>query len=184
MKKKFFNTQNLVLIALFAAITAVVAPFSIPLPFAQVPLSLSVFAVFLCGAVLDKYSAFFAQTVYVLLGAFGLPIFAGFTGGLGVIAGKTGGYIFAYAFMAFIIALILEKAGKNYITYAIAMILSLVICYLFGVVWLDFVTKIGFYKAFIFGAVPFIPFDIAKALICALVAVAVNKSIKRVKVFN
>jgi biotin transport system substrate-specific component len=178
MKKKIFNTQNLVLIALFAAITAVIAPFTIPLPY--VPLTLSVFAIFLSGAILDKYSAFISQTVYILLGAVGLPIFSGFRGGLGVIAGPTGGYIIAYPIMAFVIALILEKIDKRYFTYALAMLFSLVICYLLGVGWLAFVLKIGFFKAFMIGAVPYIAFDTLKAFMCAGIAVPINKALKRV----
>jgi biotin transport system substrate-specific component len=184
MKKKIFNTKNLVLIAFFSAITAVIAPFTIPLPFSPVPLSLSLFAVFLSGAILDKYSAFISQTVYILLGAVGLPIFSGFRGGLGVIAGATGGYIVSYAFMAFIIALILEKTGRSYLTYVLAMLFSLIICYSLGVAWLTAVMKIGFFKAFLVGAVPYIAFDTIKALMCAVVTVPINKSIKKALIFN
>jgi biotin transport system substrate-specific component len=183
MHKKIFSTKNLVLIALFAAITAVIAPFTIPLPFSPVPLSLSLFAVFLSGAILDKYSAFISQTVYILLGAVGLPIFSGFRGGLSVIAGATGGYIISYAFVAFFIALILEKTGKNYFTYALSMLLSIIICYSFGVAWLAFVMKISFFEAFLVGAVPYIAFDTIKALLCAAVAVPINKSIRKAIIY-
>jgi biotin transport system substrate-specific component len=184
MNERIINTQKLVLIAFFAATTAVIAPFTIPLPLSPVPLSLSIFAVFLSGAILNKYSAFVSQTVYILLGAVGIPVFSGFRGGLGIITGATGGYIVSYAFMAFIIALILEKTGRSYLTYMLAMLFSLIICYSLGVAWLAVVMKISFFQAFLVGAVPYIAFDTIKALLCAGVAVPINKSIKTASIVH
>jgi biotin transport system substrate-specific component len=184
MSKKLFNTKDLVFIALFAAITAVIAPFTIPLPFSPVPLSLSLFAVFLSGAILDKYSAFISQIIYILLGAIGLPVFSGFRGGLGVVAGATGGYIISYAFMAFAIAFILEKAGESYLKYVLSMLLSLVICYSFGVAWLSVAMGVDIFKAFLIGAVPYMAIDILKAFMCAAVAVPINDRIQKMSAFK
>ena len=86
------KTKNLAFCALMAAVTAVCAQISIPLP-GGVPLTLSVAAVYLSGAFLGLWLPFASQLIYLLLGAFGLPVFAGFSGCLGVLLGSSGCYL-------------------------------------------------------------------------------------------
>lgn len=105
---KYSKTTYMALCGLFAALTAVCSYISIPLGFTPVPVNLATLAVFLAGGLLGKKYGTVALSVYVLLGAVGLPVFSEFRGGLGVIAGPTGGYIIGYIAAAFLVGLIIE----------------------------------------------------------------------------
>lgn len=174
------KTKDLVLTAMMAAVTAVFSQIIIPLPFSPIPFSLGILAVFLSGAVLDKKYAVLAQVTYVLLGAVGLPVFAGFHGGLGAVVGPTGGYLIAYPLMAFFTAWIAEKIGRNqWFCYYPGMALGLLVCYGFGTVWLAVAGKMSFGAALMAGVVPFAVFDVIKIVIAAALAFAVNKVLRR-----
>ena len=97
------NVRELVLVSLFAAITCILSIVSIPLPFTPVPITLQLLAVTMSSAVLGKRLGFYSQAVYTLLGAIGLPVFAGGKAGFSVLLGPTGGYIFGFMASAFVI---------------------------------------------------------------------------------
>ena len=105
----YSRTANLALCGLFAAITAVCSYVSIPLGFTPVPVNLATLAVFLAGGILGSRYGTISLAVYTLLGAAGIPVFSEFRGGLGVLAGPTGGYIIGYIAAAFLTGLIVEK---------------------------------------------------------------------------
>lgn len=175
------KTKKMVLVALFAALTIVCAQLIIPLPFIPVPFSLSVVAIFTCGAVLDKKSAVLAQIIYILLGICGLPVFSGFSGGIQKIVGPTGGYIMAYPLMVFITSYLLEKLNRNnFLHLAVAMGAGLGICYLLGSIWLAFVQQINLWQAVVMGVIPFVLLDIVKIGISASFALAFNKSKEKI----
>ncbi len=76
------KTYDLVYIAVFAVVMAVCSWISIP---AQVPFTLQTFGVFMAVGVLGGKRGTMAVLVYVLLGAVGVPVFAGFSGGIGAL---------------------------------------------------------------------------------------------------
>lgn len=86
--------------ALFAALTAVVSPVKIPLGFTPVPITLQTLMVLLSGAVLGARYGALSQALYLLVGALGLPVFAGGGSGFGAILGPTGGYLLSYPLAA------------------------------------------------------------------------------------
>ena len=90
MKDK--KIRMLVFTALFAALIVVFAQLQIPMP-GLVPISLATFGVMMCGLVLGWRWGALAVAVYILLGAVGVPVFAGFKGGVSALLGPTGGYI-------------------------------------------------------------------------------------------
>ena len=118
MKKT--NTYDLVLAALCAALTAVVAPFSIAI--GPISLTLSVFAVLFTGAMLRPGWAFAAQVVYIAIGAIGLPVFSGFKSGPQVLLGATGGYLVAYPLMALVLSLVCQHF-KGFLPRLVGVIL-------------------------------------------------------------
>ncbi len=101
------KTKELVICSIFASLTAILTQISIPLP--AVPLTMQVFAVALCGLVLGKRLGFISQIIYVLLGTIGLPVFAQFSGGIGIILGPTGGFILSFPIIAFVVGYFSEK---------------------------------------------------------------------------
>src|SRR3712207_4534728 len=87
------NVAMMTRTALMAAVTAVATQIAIPLPFSPVPFTLQVLAVILSGLLLGPRYGELAQAIYVLVGVVGVPSFAQFSGGLGVVPGPTGGYL-------------------------------------------------------------------------------------------
>ncbi|MDR1062261.1 MAG: biotin transporter BioY [Clostridiales bacterium] len=97
----------------FAAVMAVLSQLSIPLPITPVPLTMSLFAVCLIATVLAPRLAVLSQAVYLLLGAAGLPVFAGFKGGVAALLGPTGGFLMAYVPMTLAIGMIAPPLGRR-----------------------------------------------------------------------
>ena len=151
-------------VALAAAILCVLSPWSIPI--GGLPLTLSLFAVLLISCVLPIRLSLGAVLVYIALGAVGMPVFAGFVGGFQVIVGPTGGFIIAYP----LAAVLVSKLGGNLVKNCIFGILSTILCYFVGSLWLSFTTDIGFLSSFCAVALSYGIFDITKAVSAALLA--------------
>ena len=94
------RTLSLILPAFGAAIIAALA--QIVIPIGAVPITLQTFAVGLVAAILKPREATLAATLYLILGAIGLPVFAGGGGGLQSFFGPSAGYLLAYPFFAFV----------------------------------------------------------------------------------
>ena len=126
------RTRDLTHIALFAVLMAVCAWITIPM---TVPFTLQIFAVFAALATLGGRRGTYAVAVYLLLGAVGLPVGAGFQGGLGWLLGTTGGYIVGFLCIALIYWLMTAKLGDSLPVSVAACVLGLAVCYAFGTVW-------------------------------------------------
>jgi len=169
----------MVFAALFAALTAGIAWFKIPLPFTPVPITLQTLAVLLSGALLGPYYGALSMLLYIGVGALGLPVFAGGSSGIGVLLGPTGGYLFSYSIAAFAIGKLVEKKAKankeiRFAHYAVAMLAGTLIIYLLGGLQGMLVTGLGV-KAIIIGwVVPFIIGDAIKLLLAAYIAKSAN----------
>lgn len=107
------KTTDLILTALFTALTAAGAMLSLPLPFTPVPLTLATLASMLAGAFLGSKYGSLSQLIYILLGAIGVPVFHNFTAGLGILAGPTGGYLLGYIATAFFTGILLKKKSTS-----------------------------------------------------------------------
>ncbi len=127
------STFHLALCAFFAALTAAAAQLSVPI--GPVPVSLATFAVYLAGGILGAGGGAVSQAVYVLLGAAGLPVFAGFRGGAAVLAGPTGGYLAGYIVCALITGAGAERFGRKPLPLVLSMIFGTLVCYALGTAW-------------------------------------------------
>ena len=107
-----FSAKTLALCALFTALVAVCSQITIPLPL--IPINLALFAVYLAGALLGPWRGALSLLVYLLLAAVGVPVMAGFRGGLGNLVGNTGGYVVGYIFAAFLTGLLVQKLGDSF----------------------------------------------------------------------
>lgn len=175
MKKIKNNmTFQLVFCALFAALTAVLSQFSIPI--GPVPINLATLSVFIAGAVLGAKFGALSQLVYVLLGAAGLPVFAGFRGGVHVIVGPTGGYILGYIAAAWLVGLISRHFGGKILGLLVSMVAGLLLCYLLGTVWFIIVTKTGLWASLTLCVLPFLIGDAVKIAAAITVVPQLNKA--------
>ncbi len=174
-------TRDLVLAALFTAIIVVLGLLPpITLGFIPVPITAQSLGVMTAGVVLGAKRGTIAVLLVLLLAAIGLPVLSGGRGGLGVFAAPTTGYLIGWVAAAFVTGLASEKLVRAQqsglmqgIGFFVASLLGgVIVLYAFGVTYLALVTGLGFSKAFL-GSVAFIPGDVLKAVIAALVGRAV-----------
>ena len=126
------KTYDIVYIAVFAVIMAICSWISIP---TAVPFTLQTFGVFVAVGVLGGKRGTLSILVFILLGAIGVPVFAGFSGGIGVLAGTTGGYIIGFLFSALVMWAMEKLPGKKSVMQIVSMIVGLIVCYAFGTAW-------------------------------------------------
>jgi biotin transport system substrate-specific component len=163
------NIRQMTLISLFAALTAVGAFISIPIY--PVPLSLQTLFTLLAAMTLGSVIGASSQIIYVMLGVIGLPVFAGFKAGIGILFGPTGGFLFGFIISAYVIGKIIElKKEKNIFYYFLAGIIGTIILYIIGITQLSLVTGIGIKKAIAVGMLPFLPGDILKIIAASFIA--------------
>ena len=163
------KTKQMVLIALMTAVTCVLGPLSIPLPFSPVPISLTNFAIFLAIFVLGMKNGTISFIIYLLLGAVGVPVFSSFRGGLQVLAGPTGGYLIGFIFLALIMGFALDHFDRKLVPTIIGMIIGMAVCYPFGTVWLAKLLSLSFKEGLMMGVIPYLAGDVAKIIIAAIV---------------
>ncbi|OQB14802.1 MAG: Biotin transporter BioY [Firmicutes bacterium ADurb.Bin193] len=166
-----FTTKDLLLVSVFTAVMVIFAQISIPLPFSPVPITLSIFAVFMSSMLLGMVRGTIVQIVYVLLGACGAPVFQGFVGGPAKLFGPTGGYIISYIFMALVMGALVESFKlKGRFAMGGVMLIGLAVCYGFGTAWLCKLTGMNLSKALTLAVIPFVPLDLVKIAVTAVVA--------------
>lgn len=177
-KSQKISTRDLVITGMFTAVICVMAQIAIPVQ--PIPFTLSLLAIFLTGALLPPRYAFLSVLVYLLLGAFGIPVFAGMKGGLQHLTGMTGGYLMAYPLMAFVTALAYKYIKKyKVLALSVGMITALLLCYLIGTAWFSYLTDKSFYTALTLCVFPFIPFDILKIVLAISFSIVIRKSIMK-----
>jgi len=132
------------------------------------------FGVFLAVGLLGGRRGTAAVSVYLLLGAIGLPVFSGFTGGIGHMLGATGGYIIGFLFSALVMWLIERLLGRSMKTLILSMVAGLITCYAFGTVWFMTVYaresgSIGLITALTWCVFPYVIPDAVKIALAAMI---------------
>lgn len=169
------KTAEMTRMALMVAMNCVSAYIIIPLPFSLSPIALQTLIVNLTGYVLNAKQAFMTMLVYLLVGLAGVPVFTGGSAGPGKLFGPTGGYIIGFLFTAVFLAYF---RGEKYSFKRYALlgcVIGIPLIYVFGVVQLKLITGMGWDKAIMTGALPFIPLDILKCLAAAVIAYPINR---------
>ncbi|MFD1746638.1 biotin transporter BioY [Rhizobium helianthi] len=175
------NTRDIVLAALFTAIVIVlglIPPVTIAL--IPVPITAQSMGVMLAGCIIGARRGALSYALLVVLVAVGLPVLAGGRGGLAVLMGPTGGYIFGWIIGSFVTGLVAQQfvregqpALRQFAGFLMASLIGgIVVVYAIGMPWLSMVSGTPFDKV-VLGSLAFIPGDLLKAVIAALAARAV-----------
>lgn len=175
MKNK---TKDLTLIAIATALTCVLSPLSIPIGI--VPIALTNLVLLLNTYVLGYRKALIACLLYIIIGAVGIPVFANFSGGIGILTGPTGGYIIGYILMVAVSGLLIEKY-ENRLIHILAMIIGTALCYTLGTVWFCFIMNSSLSSALAICVIPFIPFDLIKIMIVIIIGPVINRRLNTAK---
>lgn len=126
------KTRDIVYIGIMTTIITICSWISIP---SAVPFTLQTMGVFLAVGILGGKRGTLAVLTYILLGVIGVPVFAGFSGGFGVVLGTTGGYIVGFLFSALVMWGMEKLFGRGKVVLVISMLAGLLICYAVGTVW-------------------------------------------------
>lgn len=169
--------RSMVLASLMAALTAVGA--YIHIPFGPVPIVLSTLFVILSGLLLGSRWGLASMALYLLVGAMGIPVFAGGRGGFAHFLGPTGGYLAGYLVSAWITGLISERADRFLIRDVIAVVIGSLTLYGCGVPWLKAVTQMSWFKTLLVGVTPFLIGDAIKASVAVILARSVRPMLNR-----
>lgn len=171
------KTYDIVYIGVFAVIMAICSWISIP---TTVPFTLQTFGVFIAVGILGGKRGSLAVLVFIILGAIGVPVFSGMTGGVGILLGSTGGYIIGFLFSALVMWAMEKLPVRNSFTQILSMILGLIVCYAFGTVWFMVVYSrangpVGLAAVLSWCVIPFIIPDLVKIA----VAFGLSKKLKK-----
>ncbi|MDR3240235.1 MAG: biotin transporter BioY [Clostridiales bacterium] len=161
-----YSTARLVLCAFFAALGAALSQVSIPI--GPIPITCTHLSIFLAAGMLGAKYAAASQAIFVSLGAIGLPVFSGFSGGIGVIAGPRGGFILGYIACAWLAGFMMDCMGRTAQKAMLAMLAGLLVNYGLGIAWYIFVSQAGFGAALTVCILPFLPGDALKIVLSAI----------------
>lgn len=176
------KTYDMAYIAVFAVLMAICSWISIP---TAIPFTLQTFAVFLAVTVLGGKRGTMSVLVFVLLGAVGVPVFAGFTGGLYVILGNTGGYIIGFLFAGLLMWLMERLFGRKMWVQAVSMLLGMVTYYVFGTIWFMIVYMrttgpVGLTAVLGWCVIPFVIPDLIKAALALFLGNTLRKPLSAI----
>ena len=174
MKKSLNSKEKLksyILVALFSALICVSSFITIPSP---VPFTLQTLAIFCSLTILGGKHGLLSVILYIFLGIIGLPVFSGFSGGLGHLSGATGGYITGFIFTALVYYFVTRASGSSAKAQAVGLVSGLIACYFFGTLWytavyLENLSLHSFFSSLIICVVPFIVPDATKIAVAILI---------------
>lgn len=170
--KKIPMVYQLTTCALMAALMCVLGPMSIQI--GPIPVSFTNLVIYLTVYLLGMKGATISYLAYLLLGAAGMPVLSGYSGGVGKLVGPTGGYLVGFIFIALISGFVMEKSNRNTLITILGMIVATLFDYLLGTAWFVFQMKCEVWYALTVCVFPFLLVDLAKIL----VATALGKTIR------
>ena len=153
--------RTVFLIGGFALLTALGALIRIPLPFTPVPITLQTFFVLLAGVMLGSKRGALSQMVYIVAGASGMPIFAGLSSGIALLAGPTGGFLAGFLLAPAVVGYLIGDSSSRFRLMS-ALLAGTLVLFLLGNLWLWKVTGGTLMSTLTLGFLPFIPGAIIK----------------------
>ncbi len=126
---------DITLAAVFAALMAIGANLTSLLVIGSVPITLQTFFSVLAGLVLGSRLGAISMTVYALIGLAGAPVFAQFSGGMGMIMKPTFGFILSFILVAYVTGKVVEKSASKR-RFVIAALVGMAINYIAGTHWM------------------------------------------------
>lgn len=178
MEKEKLSIQDLTAIALCTALIAVMAQISIPMPMG-VPMTMQTFAITLVAVILGAKKGTIAALTYLLLGAVGAPVFAGFTGGFQYFVDPTGGFLLSFPLMAFAIGYGAERFHSSKPSYVLWLVLGTVVNYVIGVLFFCLITKSSVAAGITACVLPFIPTAVIKAALASVMGFKIRERLVR-----
>lgn len=184
--KRGLSTAQIAMIGVMTALMCILGPLSVPI--GPVPISLTHISVFMAVYALGMGKGTISYLVYLLIGAVGLPVFSGFSGGVAKILGATGGYLIGFVFMALISGWVIDHTEKRY-AHLLGMIAGDALCYLFGTIWFVKVysgadgSGMSFAAALAICVYPFLLGDLIKMVISLVIGPALRGQLRKANLY-
>lgn len=178
------KTRDMILVALFAALTAVGGFISIPV--GSVPISLQSFFTLLSGLLLGPYLGTLSQLIYVILGLVGLPVYAGGTGGISSVFHPSFGYLIGFIIAPVVVGMITRSSKVGILRVVAACVLGSLSIYIIGLPYMYIILKyvsnvnMGILKTFEIGFFIFIPGDAAKCVIASIIGIKILPVVRKI----
>ena len=172
---KTITIKKMAIVSLMTAILCILSPISVPVFISPVPISLGVLAIYLTAYVLEPVEALISVVIFLLLGVFGLPVFSGYSGGIGKVLGPTGGYIIGFLFTVYTSSVFIHL--KKGIAFDI-----IGICYFLGTMWFSLQQGKGFIASLLLCVVPFLIGDAIKIAIAAIIGPEISKRLNKANI--
>lgn len=169
---------ELTVCAALSAILCVVCPFTVPV--GVVPLSLASFAVCCIGGAAGFKRGTAATALYILIGGVGVPVFAGFRGGLSVLLGPTGGFLLGYLLLVATAGFAADRTDSK-CTFCASLCGGMLLLYLCGSAWYSVSAHVSFWAALLVCVVPFLPLDIVKIAAATALSPKLKKALRSMK---
>ena len=174
-------SRDIALVAAFAALISASAYIgAIPVGSAGVPITLQTLTVMLAGCVLGPLRGFSAVTLYLALGAVGLPVFAEHSSGIGVFTGPSGGYLLSFPIAAALGGFLVKYVARDRRTRAIVVFFcsltaSVLVIHPLGILGMMLHFDVSFLEAASWD-VPFWLGDLVKTSLVAMIAAEVHRA--------
>lgn len=168
------RTRSVIITGMFAAVLTVLSQISIPFP-SGVPVTLQTFAVALIAYVLGCKKGIRVLLIYILLGAVGVPVFAGFRAGVGQLVGLTGGFIWGFFFLVLSCGYGRKNGNKLWICFYSAI--GLLICHVLGICQFMLVMEMGFVDSALLVSLPYILKDALSVFGAYMLAGTIRKAL-------
>ena len=169
------KTKDMCVIALMTALICIAAPLSVPV--GPIPISLATLIVYLAGAVLGWKKGLISIALYLLIGAVGVPVFSGYSGGLPKLVGVTGGYLIGYLPCVAATGFGVDRWGRKLWVWPVSMVVCTVMCYAVGTAWFMIQTQTALAGAMASCVIPFLPGDAAKIVVATVLGWELRKKL-------
>lgn len=173
-KTRILATREIVYVGMFAAVLAILSQISIPMP-SGVPITLQTFAVALTGFVLAWKRGTLSTLVYILVGAVGVPVFAGFRGGLQVLVSHTGGFIWGFIVMTMLCGIGITMKDK--LAGIMLGLAGLAILHILGTMQFAMVMRMGFWESFLLVSAPYLIKDVLSVIFAYIIGAQIRKGL-------
>lgn len=169
--------RNHLVTALLAAALCVMAPVAVPL--GVIPVTLATLGVYLSAGLLGPMGGCAAVALYLALGAVGVPVFAGFSGGFQQFAGPTGGFLWGYLLCALVAGLLCRRWHRP-ASVALALGCGAVVLYALGGLWYGLQTGIGLWAVLLTCVAPCLPGELVKIAVATALILSLRERVGRV----
>lgn len=170
------TVKDMARMAICLALICVSAYIAVPVPFAAVVVSAVTLSMNLAAFLLTPMQTFVVLVSYVLLGVAGLPVFANGGAGIGQLFGPSGGFLITFC-IAYPVVSLLKGDKPDFKRYMLAVLVGIPISYIGGIYTVMTVLGLSLNQTLLVAALPYIPFDIIKGAIAAVIGIRLQKAL-------